>query len=118
MAETPADRGHQITVYLGKVDEQKDIEYPGVKIIRDPDFNPIKDQDDNALKRFKERISRELKANDIVLTQNMSIDLAYNQSKMVYDLAQQLNIPHGDHMHCDNTTAQRCVSETMSQSRD
>ena len=106
MAETLADRGHQITVYAAKVDQQKDIEYPGVKIVRDPDFNPIQDQNKNVLKRFKEKIVQELRANDVVLTQNMSIDLAYNQSKIIYDLAQQLNIPHGDHMHCDNSTAQ------------
>jgi glycosyltransferase involved in cell wall biosynthesis len=106
MAETLAARGHQVTVYAVKVDEQKDIEYPGVKIIRDSDFKPARDQDDKALKRFKEKISQELHANDIVLSQNMSIDLAYNQSKIIYDLAQQLNIPHGDHMHCDNNTAQ------------
>lgn len=105
MSETLADRGHQVTVYAAKVDEQKEIEYPGVKIVRDPDFNPIKDPDDKALKRFEEKMAQELQANDIILTQNMSIDLAYNQSKIIYDLAQKLNIPHGDHMHCDNTTA-------------
>jgi len=106
MAETLANRGHQVTIYAAKVDEQKEIEYPGVKIVRDPDFNPLRDQDGKALNRFKEKITQELYANDVVLTQNMSIDLAYNQSKIIYDLAQQLNIHHGDHMHCDNTTAQ------------
>ncbi len=106
MAETLADRGHQITVYAARVDQQKDIEYPCVKIVRDPDFNPVQDQNKNSLKRFKEKIAQELRANDVVLTQNMSIDLAHNQSKAIYDLAQQLNIPHGDHMHCDNSTPQ------------
>lgn len=104
ISETLANRGHQITVYAAKVDEQKNIEYPGVKIVRDPYFNPVKDQNKNVLKRFKEKVAQELQANDVVLTQNMSIDLAYNQSKIIYDLAQQLKIPHGDHMHCDNTT--------------
>lgn len=106
MAETLAARGHQITVYAAKVDEQRDIEYPGVKVVRDPDFNPVKDQENNALSRFKKKIAKELQTSDIILTQNMSIDLAYNQSKIIYDLAQQLNIPHGDHMHCDNNTSQ------------
>lgn len=105
ITDTLAARGYSTTIYAAKVDEQKDIKYPGVKIVRDPDFNPIKDKDKNALMRFKKKVERELRSNDIVLTQNMSIDLAYNQSKIIYDLAQQLNIPHGDHMHCDNTTA-------------
>lgn len=49
IAETLVDRGHQVTVYAAKVDEQEDIDYPGLKIVRDPDFNPAKDQNKNAL---------------------------------------------------------------------
>ncbi len=75
-----------------------------MRIIRDPDFNPVKKQDEKALNRLREKVASQIGASDIVLTQNMSIDLAYNQSKIVYDLTQDLNVPHGDHMHCDNNT--------------